>query len=75
MLFRSQIIPILFSEAHNVFLIGFSTGLGLFLFGIGLKFFHFGSFAVEKLDILASKWKNSQKRNTIKKEIPNEDSK
>jgi hypothetical protein len=64
-----QFLPVLFSKAYSVFLIAFIIGIIVLSLGIVLKFFNIGIFISERLDELASKYKNSSKKKTSKEEI------
>ena len=45
-----QAVPIILSKSYTVFLIMFSLGVVIAVFGIALKFFNFGSFVLGKID-------------------------
>ena len=55
-----QLIPIIFSKSHKVFLIMASIGIFLLIIGILAKFFNFGNFIMEKFS------KNKKQKEIIK---------
>lgn len=62
-----QFVPVLFSESYRVFLMSLISGIVVLGFGVGLKFFNFGSFIAEKFSKKEDKEEISKKKKALKK--------